>query len=152
MSDLELICRKIMNDLSPVSISLYGSRSRLDHTNLSDYEVGVLKSSLAEYGRSVFSKYSTDSIKIYPFIFEDILEGNIQTPFQQRFFLYDIASNGKTLAGRTVETLNKPTIKISDALSEVSFNLAYSISSLQAFRKKVILWQLSFFQISFIWF
>lgn len=128
---------KALNDkLSPVSTFLYGSRARTDALERSDYEIGALfrKNQRVEY-KDVREVVTERGINVYPFVYEDFLEGRLDTPFQQRIYMRELIVAGKTLSGKKVlENMDHPKIRASDIKEDLRFNCGYALAAIHPFR------------------
>ena len=121
---------------SPVSIFLYGSWAKGDFTKKSDIEIGVLMLKKNYISRSqIESSLKSGGIKVYPFIYEDFMKLNIDTPFQKALYLRDLIASGKILYGENVfKKLKAPSIRVLDLIQEVRFNLGYVLSAVHSYR------------------
>lgn len=132
----EELIQQIQETLNPVSTFLYGSRARDDFYSESDYEIGVLmkKDNYTSRG-DIKKKFDIDDVNIFPFHYEEFIEGNIDTPFQKNLYIRDLAEGAKTVAGeKVVENLKKPEIKLLDLIQEVRFNLGYALAATHSYR------------------
>jgi len=85
---LDELLKKIWEETEPVSIFLYGSMVRDDFENDSDYEVGIIYERDKKMSRQKLSEfYNYKNVKIYPFILEELENGEINTPFPKAIYL-----------------------------------------------------------------
>jgi hypothetical protein len=128
----------IYKETSPVSIFLYGSRARGDATPDSDFEIGILYTTETKVGRSDLAKmHSIENLSLYPFIYEDFIRYQLDTPFPLALYLRSLFDGGAhTLYGETVvEKIKLPAVMVSDLLEEISFQIAYAVGALLSFRE-----------------
>lgn len=72
---------------------------------------------------------------MFPFLYEEFVEGNIDTPFQKNIYIRELSESAKTVSGeRVVENLEKPEIAMLDLLQEVRFNLGYALAATHSYR------------------
>ena len=133
---MEEITKILGQHFKPVSIFLYGSRSRTDFLEKSDFEVGVLFSKENYVRREEIRKVIRQKrYNIYPFLCEDFLEGRIDTPFQKKIYLRELILTGKTLFGQEViEKMKVPSIKTIDLMQDLRFNLGYALAAVISHR------------------
>jgi predicted nucleotidyltransferase len=136
MTKLDIILNKIEKLCKPVSIFLYGSRSRTDFLKRSDFEIGVLMKKSKYTGRSkIKGTIGEKGFNIYPFKYEDFIKGKLDTPFQKSIYLREIVEAGKTLRGKEiVENMKAPVIKVIDIIQDLRFNLGYAFASMHSYR------------------
>ncbi len=132
MDELDIVLNKIEKLCKPVSIFLYGSRARNDFLEKSDYEIGVLMHKEKYISRSDIKKgINQDNFNVYPFKYEELLRGIIDTPFQKSIYLYELIGAGKTLRGeRVIEKMKLPTITIIDLMQRIRFDIGFSLASI----------------------
>lgn len=110
---LEEIVNKLNQAFSPVSVVLYGSRARTDFLERSDYEIGLFCSQdNPVIWEDVKKVVNEKGINIYPFVYEDFLKGDFDTPFQKTIYKRELIVAGKTLSGENIQGLIPPKIKI----------------------------------------
>jgi predicted nucleotidyltransferase len=117
--------------LEPASIFVYGSRARTDFLDNSDWEIGVIFTKEKYVGRSGIKKIvDIAGVNIYPFVFEDISRGVIDTPFQKRIYLRELVQSGKTIYGKDiVGKLELTNICVIDLMQDLRFNLGYALAA-----------------------
>ncbi|MEK6872612.1 MAG: hypothetical protein AABW90_01205 [Nanoarchaeota archaeon] len=111
--NLQEIIQKLNKEFNPVSIVLYGSRARTDFLDRSDYEIGLFCSQnhLVTWN-DIIQVVNKRGTNIYPFVYEDFLEGKFDTPFQKRIYAREIIVAGKTLSGKNIQSLSPSEIRI----------------------------------------
>ena len=73
---------------------------------------------------------SRKGFNIYPFEYEEFLQGKIDTPFQKKIHLRELILTGKTLSGKKIiEKMKAPQIRIIDLIQDLRFNLGYALAS-----------------------
>lgn len=124
-SSIQSVVDAIYQDTDPICIFLYGSMSRDDKNQFSDYEVGVLYHASSKISRSELSKYHhLSELKLYPFTIEDLQNYNLDTPFPKAFYITTLISTAKILAGEDVfKTIPLPKITTVDLVELVAFSL-----------------------------
>ncbi len=134
--DMERLAKEILDFTRGKSVFVYGSRSRNNFSDKSDYEIGVLVSRDDHVRRAAIKeKFNLPDVSIFPFVYEDFIVGNPDTPFVRSFFLNDVIRAGKTLAGeRIVEGLTPPDIEVIDVLQEIKFNLGCAFTATHSYR------------------
>lgn len=122
-SYVEKILLKITEILDPVSIFLYGSMARDDFESDSDYEIGVVYKNASKMSRSELKEINPNSnIKIYPFIYEDLIVGKIDTPFPKYFYLRNIAESSINIFGKNIKDIVKvPKLKKKDLFEQFGY-------------------------------
>jgi len=132
---INLLLEKIWQETKPVSIFLYGSRARNDFKEDSDYEVGVIYGK-KKINRSDLAKmHELKNLVIYPFLFDDIKNGNLDTPFPKTIYLKELIETGKTLFGEKIlENMKAPKIKIMDLVERASFDIATAFAAVRSYR------------------
>lgn len=131
MDNLDIILDKIEKICNPVSIFLYGSRARSDSQKNSDYEIGVLMHESRYVSRRDIEEAIRDkNFSVYPFRYEDFIEGKIDTPFQKSIYLYELIGAGKTLRGqRVIEQMDLPDICVLDLIQGIRFEIGLGLAS-----------------------
>jgi hypothetical protein len=165
------ILQQIYQETLPLSIFLYGSAGQNDMVpNHSDYEVGIIYNKNSKVSRSDLAKMHNSTIlSIYPFVFEDLESGFVDTVFPQVLYMHQIKLGSKLIFGRdilgsfvltpitTIDLLERSAFDCGSALSaHIIFrdgdkNLAQSFvskSCLYATRNLIIL-KLSYFPTSY---
>jgi len=138
MNKLDRVLKKIEKLCNPVSVFIYGSRSRSDFLRTSDFELGVLLPQKRYIGRSKIRKsIKQKGFNIYPFEYESFIKYNIDTPFQKSIYLRELVLGGKTLRGRKViESMKPPSIKVIDILQDLRFGLGLAFAAMHSYRNK----------------
>ena len=133
---MEEILNLLNKNFNPISIFLYGSRARTDFTKRSDFEVGILFSKENYVGRREIKKIVNEKgFSIYPFEYENFLNGVIDTPFQKKIYLRELILSGKTVSGKKViEKMKPPQISRIDLIQDLRFNLGYAFASMHSNR------------------
>lgn len=133
---MEKIIKLLNKHFEPISIFLYGSRSRTDFLRKSDFEIGVLfKKQNYIRRREIREVVKQKKYNIYPFQYESFLKGQIDTPFQKELYLRELALTGKTLFGQeVVEKIKAPSLKTNSLIQELRFNLGYALAAVISHR------------------
>lgn len=133
---MQEIVDMIMGTHKPVSVFLYGSRARMDFRPDSDHEVGVLHRADSKIGRAALKEINPHKdIVVYPFEYESLLQGEIDTPFPERIYLRSLVTGARTLAGeRIVESLIPPPIRCVDVLQTLVFETGIALAAVLADR------------------
>lgn len=136
MDNLDTVLDKIQKLCNPESIFLYGSRARSDFKEDSDYEIGVLMCKENYVSRNILAKeIDNKRFSIYPFHYEDFMEGKIDTPFQQSLYLYELIGAGRTLRGRDViGAMNLPAINALDLIQRIRFDIGFALAAIMSER------------------
>ena len=126
---------RIFVETKPVSIFLYGSRARNDFLTTSDYEIGILYKEENRPSRvELESLYDSSTMRVYPFVYEDFIQGNLDTPFPKKHYLMELSYFGKTIAGEDCLQRIFRSIARIDWLELVYFELGYATSALLSYR------------------
>lgn len=130
---------KIISELqqfTPYSIFLYGSRGRGDNKADSDYEVGVIFKDEKVIPRGeIHEKIQLDSVRIYPFKLSEIKSGVLDTPFVNSIYLRELIEGGRTISGsKVVETLTPQPITSLDLIRRVRFDFGYALAAILSSR------------------
>ncbi|HPR99544.1 MAG TPA: nucleotidyltransferase domain-containing protein [Candidatus Woesebacteria bacterium] len=135
---LKLLLKRIWDDSNPVSIFLYGSMSRNDFVEGSDYEIGVIYEEDKRWTRQrLRDLHSFENVKIYPFVKEELLRGEIDTPFPKLIYLHGLLHDSLILYGQKLEDIIKVTkISKDDLLEAVGFCLGRAYSAVVSSRQK----------------
>lgn len=132
--ELENIVKKL-NRFDPVSILLYGSRARKDFLPESDHEIAIFYSHEKNITWADIKRFVNEpEINIYPFDYENFLNGKFDTPFQKAIYKRELIVSGKTIYGEDIQKLTPPQIKISDLIEDLRFNSGYALASLISLR------------------
>ncbi len=136
MDKLDIVLDKLEEICKPTSIFLYGSKARTDFLENSDFEIGVLIPKRRYVGRSEIKKtVNEEGFSIYPFEYENLVKGNIDTPFQKNIYLRELVVGGKTLRGsKIIENMKPPQIRVIDIIQDLRFNLGYAFASMHSYR------------------
>jgi len=139
-SSIQAILDKIYADTSPICIFLYGSMSRDDQNQNSDYEIGVLYHASSKVPRSELSKYHNfPELKLYPFTIEDLQSYNLDTPFPKKIYINTLISTAKILAGEDVfKSITLQKITKSDLVELVAFSLGRAYCAVVSSRQNDI--------------
>lgn len=136
-SDIQKIISQVWEKTNPISIFLYGSRSRDDFNKNSDYEIGVLYLRKNKISRSeLASLHKLKNLKIYPFVYEDFLDYKIDTPFPKTVYIRTLVETSKTIFGEDISKIIKsPKIKKIDLVEAISFRLGCAYSAVVSSRQ-----------------
>ena len=134
---IEAVLKTIVDQAEPVSIFLYGSRARTDFKENSDYEIGILFKRDKKWSRSDLSKlHQVDGLNLYPFVYEDFVKYDLDTPFPKAIYMRELIEGAKTLKGeRVVEGMKPPIIKASDLLERSYFDMGYALAAIMSSRQ-----------------
>lgn len=136
-SNIRKIISEVWGTTNPISIFLYGSRSRDDFNKNSDYEIGVLYFRKNKISRSeLASLHQIKNLKIYPFVYEDFLDYKIDTPFPKTIYLKTLIETSKTIFGKDISKIIKsPKIKKIDLVEAIGFRLGCAYSAVVSSRQ-----------------
>ena len=128
---------KVFIETEPESIFLYGSRTWTDYLKTSDYEIGLLYKRKNKVSRTQLAEMvKMKKVNLFPFIYEDFIKYNPDTPFQKALYMRDLICKAKTLKGReVVEDMKLPAITLLDLLEESSFQVASALSAVFSSRQ-----------------
>lgn len=131
------ILKKIINLSKPVSIFLYGSMARGDFESDSDYEIGIVYKAMNKLSRQEIKELNKyDNVKIYPFVYEELNKGEIDTPFPKYFYLRTISENSKNLFGKKIEKIvNLPKLNKQDLFESIGFCMGRAYSAVVSSRQ-----------------
>lgn len=131
------VINKIETQVKPISIFVYGSRTRKDFKKDSDYEIGVLFEKDKKWGRGELAQlHSVKGLNLYPFIYEDFVDFNLDTPFPKAVYMRELIQGAKTVRGKIiVEKMKAPSIRLSDLIEVVIFQLAYALAAVHSSRQ-----------------
>lgn len=134
---LDNLLKKIWEESNPVSIFLYGSMARDDFEVDSDYEIGVVYKEKNKWSRQKLSEVNTfKGVKIYPFIWEELKKGIVDTPFPKAIYLHGLVNSGVVLYGEKLEKIIKcPKIEKEDLIEEIGFCLGRAYSAVVSSRQ-----------------
>lgn len=126
---------RIYKETQPLSIFVYGSRARNDFLSKSDYEIGVIYKGEDRPTRAELEHlYDPKLLRVYPFVYEDLMSGNPDTPFPKQHYLLELNKFARTIVGEDILSKITPTLNTSDLLEVVYFELGYAVSSLLSYR------------------
>lgn len=125
-----------LQQFSPHSIFLYGSRGRGDNKDDSDYEVGVIFEDDRAVRRSeLHKKVRLEQVRVYPFKLSEIQSGELDTPFVNNIYLRELIEGGKTIFGeKIVETLKSQPITTLDLIRSIRFDIGYALAAILSSR------------------
>ncbi len=136
-TDPVLTCTlEILMRFSPRSVFVYGSRGRGDFNTASDYEVGVVFDTEHYIDRkTIHGAVDNTAVKVYPFKWEDLENGNLNILFQKSLYLRELKLGAKLLYGDDILT-RIPVVPITllDLLQRTRFDLGLALASLLSFR------------------
>lgn len=134
---LSELLRKIWEETRPVSIFLYGSMTRDDFENDSDYEIGIIYKRDEKLSRQELSEFHNyKNVKIYPFVKEDLENGEIDTPFPQKIYLQTLLQESFLVYGKKLEEIIKNSkIEKEDLVESVGFCLGRAYSAIVSSRQ-----------------
>ena len=123
---------QIISTQNPVSIFLYGSRTRDDFLPESDYEVWVIFEESNYVSRGSLKELVNDSnFSIYPFKYNEIVNYELDTPFQKKIYMNDLILSWKTISWKKViENLKAPKIMVLDLIQDIRFYIWCSLSAM----------------------
>ena len=134
---LDKLIELLISNYNPYSIFLYGSRAVDSYNEDSDYEIGIIFKDEDYVSRSTISNLINDSnYAIYPFKLSEILNYDIDTPFEKNIYMSILTSGGaKTLYGEKVlENLEPPKITLTNLLADINFNLGLALASVRVYK------------------
>ena len=136
-SDIQILLKKINDNLNPESIFLYGSMARTDWVKDSDYEVGILYLPNKKISRSELKQINPiNDLHLYPFNYDEFLTNDLDTPFPKAVYMWGLIAKGKTLYGKKiVENLKLPNITLIDLLEEATFQLSRAYTAVLSERE-----------------
>jgi predicted nucleotidyltransferase len=134
---LKLLLEKIKNESNPVSIFLYGSMTRGDFEDDSDYEVGIIYEKNKKWSRQKLKNlHNFNNVKIYPFIKEELEKGEIDTPFPKKIYLQTLTHSGVVLYGKKlIEIIKISPLNKDDLIESVGFCLGRAYSAVISSRQ-----------------
>ena len=134
---LDLLLKKIWEESKPVSIFLYGSMVRDDFEKDSDYEIGIVYKEENKWSRQKLAELNKyKNVKVYPFVWEELQKGEIDTPFPKAIYLHGLVNSGVVLYGEGLESVIKcPKITKEDLIEEVGFCLGRAYSAVVSSRQ-----------------
>ena len=134
---LDELLKKIWEESKPVSIFLYGSMARNDFETDSDYEIGIVYKRDKGWSRQKLSEMNSfNSVKIYPFVWEELKSGEIDTPFPKAIYLQSLVNSGVVLYGEKLEKIIKSKkFTKEDLIESVSFSLGRAYSAVVSSRQ-----------------
>jgi len=126
----------IFKETGAISIFVYGSRARNDFKKESDYEIGALYLRDKKARRSEIAKlHDIEGMNVYPFVYEDFLNYEIDTPFPKAIYLREIIGAAKTVLGENViEKMKLPEIRMSNLIERVGFDIATAFAAYRSFK------------------
>jgi len=136
MNELKEVVENLYTEFKPLSIFLYGSMATETNNSKSDYEVGIIFGTENYISRNILSKSVNNSnFSVYPFKKEELINYEIDTPFQNNIYILSLIKSAKTLMGEEViENLKNPNITTLDLLLDTRFNLGYALASVQNYK------------------
>jgi len=134
---IEELLGKIIILSKPVSVFLYGSMTRGDFENDSDYEIGIIFKEKDKLSRSEIQKLNKyDNVKIYPFVYEELIKGEIDSPFPKYFYLRTILETGEDLFGEKIKNIIcLPELCKQDMYESLGFCLGRAYSAITSSRQ-----------------
>lgn len=140
-SHIQAVVDKIYNETNPICVFLYGSMSRGDNNNESDYEIGVLYNKVSKVPRSTLAKFHNfTELKFYPFTIEDLQSFNLDTPFPKKLYILGLVTNAKILKGQDVfKDITLQKINNEDLIELVAFSLGRAYCAVVSSRQNDVL-------------
>jgi hypothetical protein len=137
-NNVENALDKVFELTKPVSIFVYGSRARTDFKPTSDYEIGALYLRDKKPRRSELAKmHNVEGLNIYPFVYEEIVGYNLDTPFPKAIYMKELIGAAKTVFGEEVlEQMDHPEIKLSDLMERIAFDVATGFAAYRSYGTK----------------
>jgi len=116
---LSELLKKIWEESKPVSIFVYGSMARDDFENDSDYEIGIVYEKDKKWSRQQLKDlHNYENVKIYPFVLEELENGEIDTPFPKAIYLKTLLKSNVVVYGQKLEEIIKDVKIEKDDLTE----------------------------------
>jgi len=125
------VLEKIIKISNPVSVFLYGSMARGDFEKGSDFEIGIVYKAEDRLSRQEIKEINKfDNVKIYPFVYEELVRGEIDTPFPKYIYLRTISEKSKDLFGVKIgEIVKLPELGKQDLFESIGFCLGRTYSA-----------------------
>jgi predicted nucleotidyltransferase len=125
-----------LEQFSPRSIFIYGSRGRGDFTKDSDYEVGIVFNQVAYVERAKIHAVITDSlVKVYPFMWEELTSGKLDFLFQKSMYLRELKLGAKVLYGDDIlSVIPEVPITSLDLIQRIRFDIGMALAALLSYR------------------
>jgi predicted nucleotidyltransferase len=134
---LNELINKIWNESKPESIFLYGSMARDDFEKDSDYEIGIIYQQDKRWTRQQLKDINTyENVKIYPFVAEELANGEIDTPFPKSIYLHTLLNSQVIRGGELSNYIHTKTIQKSDLYESVGFSLGRAYSAVVSSRQE----------------
>lgn len=128
-----------LEKLHPVSIFLYGSRSRNDFLVNSDYEIGVFFSASNMVDEDTLRQLiapDSNHYHIYPYEVSSFEGCRLSIPFEESIFVRSVILSGKTLWGKVlIENIVCPPITVVSLAREVKFQIGRASDALVCYRQ-----------------
>lgn len=135
--NLKKVIEIIIQNFEVYSIFLYGSKATNSDNINSDYEIGIIFEDEKYISpQEIFSKIADKNYAIFPFRLSEIMNYDIDTPFQKAIYLNVLINGGsKTLYGVPVlQELKAPKITKEDLLADINFNLGMALCAVRVFK------------------
>jgi predicted nucleotidyltransferase len=134
---LDKLLEKIWEESKPVSIFIYGSMVRDDFENDSDYEIGIIYEKDKKWSRQQLKDlHNYENVKIYPFVLEELENGEIDTPFPKAIYLQDLLHNNFVVYGKNLNDFIKDSkINKEDLIESIGFCLGRAYSAVVSSRQ-----------------
>lgn len=131
------LLKKIWEETKPVSIFVYGSMTRDDFENDSDYEIGIIYERDKKWSRQQLKDlHNYENVKIYSFVLEELESGEIDTPFPKTIYLQTLLKSNVVVYGKKLEEIIKISeINKEDLIESVGFCLGRAYSAVVSSRQ-----------------
>ena len=134
---MEEILKKIVENSNPYTVFLYGSRATKSERPRSDYEIGVVYEDEKYTSRKKLGKLMNNpNFSVYPFRLSELINCDIDTPFQKKVFINALAKGGaKIIYGKNIfENFAVPELRKEDLVEDIYFNLGLALAAVRIFR------------------
>ncbi len=129
------VLETIFEKTKPVSIFLYGSRARRDFKRDSDYEIGIIYGKFKTSRSELAKMHNLKNLVIYPFLLNEIINYELDTPFPKAIYLKELIETGKTILGEKIlEKMEAPKIRTVDLIERTAFDIGSAMAAIRSFR------------------
>ena len=132
--EIEAKLKKVYEKFKPLSIFVYGSYATNSTNSKSDTEVAVIFENENYVSRAALKEFiNHDKISIYPMRHQELINYQIDTPFEKKIFIYFLCNGGAvTIHGeKIIENLPKPKLTAENFINDLHFNLGIACAAFQ---------------------